>query len=160
VTEKPEKESSSEATAGRIERAVALLVRRAESVRLAQPEPEQLLRSAYLLLAQLDERGPLGVAALAAGTRHDVSTVSRQILPLEREGLVRRLSHPEDARISMIEITPSGRERLVETRLRRRNVYLAILRDWSETDRELLAEYLERLNDASERYIAAESEAV
>lgn len=143
--------SETDSVAGRIERAVAVLVRRAEAIRNAQPEAEQLLRSAYLLLAEVETRGAMGVAALANAMDLDISTVSRQVLPLERQGLVHRLSNPEDGRMSVISITPEGSVQLARTRERRRAVYLDILRDWPPDDRALLADYLERLNDATAR---------
>jgi len=143
--------SSAESVVSRIERAVAVLVRRAESIRQAQPEPEQLLRSAYLLLAELERRGPMGVAALANSMELDVSTVSRQVIPLDQQGLVHRLSNPNDGRMSVIEITPEGVTQLTRTRDRRHAVYADILQDWSADDRAALASYLERLNASAAR---------
>lgn len=129
-----------------IEREVAVLLRRAEMVQASRPANEQLLRSAYLLLSALEVRGPVGVAALADAMQVDVSTVSRQILPLERQELVSRKSSPSDGRMSLIEITPEGVQQLAQTRQRRHDVYQELLREWSEPDRTAFAGYLTRLN--------------
>jgi DNA-binding MarR family transcriptional regulator len=93
-----------------IEREVATLARRVELARSTLPTGERLVRSGYLLLLELEARSPMTVAALADAMQVDISTVSRQIVPLERQGLVSRLSDPDDGRVSLIQITPLGLE--------------------------------------------------
>jgi DNA-binding MarR family transcriptional regulator len=132
----------------RIEYQVALLLRRAELAQADRPDAERLVRSAYLLLDELEARGPLGVAALAEAMRADVSTVSRQIVPLDRHGWVRRLPNPEDGRGSLVEITESGREQLQATREKRYAAYCDVLADWTEEERQMLADSLAHLNEA------------
>lgn len=139
-------EISDEETIARIEREVTRLVRHAEIAVARKPEPDRLVRSGYLLLSALEADGPLGIAALALATHVDISTASRQISPLERQGLVRRLSNPADRRGSLIEITPEGRQRLRVTREERHATFLALLHDWPEEDRAAFAEYLAHLN--------------
>ncbi len=129
-----------------IEREVTLLLRRAEAAIAKQPVAERLVRSGYLLLTELENGGPLGIAALADATRVDVSTASRQIVPLERQGLVRRLTNPADGRGSLVEITQHGLDRLRATREERHTVFLDLLYDWSERDRATFVTYLARLN--------------
>jgi len=107
---------------------------------------ERLVRSGYLLLTELETGAPLGIAALADATRVDVSTASRQIVPLERRGLVRRLTKPADGRGSLVEITQHGLDRLRSTREERHTVFLDLVIDWSERDRAAFAVYLARLN--------------
>lgn len=135
----------------RIEREVSVLLRRAELARAARPAVERLLRSGYLLLSELEVCGPLGIAALAASMGVDISTASRQLVPLEEHGLVRRRPNPADARGSLMEITDLGRERLRETRAERHAVYEELMRDWTEEDRAAFAGYLARLNAAMSR---------
>lgn len=135
-------------TIARIERELTVLLRRAEIAVAKKPVTEQLVRSAYLLLSALEKHGPLGIAALGDATQVDISTASRQIAPLERQGLVRRLSNPADGRGSLIEITPVGLSRLQATRDERHTLYLELLHDWPEEDRAAFAGYLARLNAA------------
>lgn len=132
----------------RIEYQVALLLRRAESAQATRPDVERLVRSAYLLLDELAARGPLGIAALADALQVDVSTVSRQIMPLERQGLLMRLPNPDDGRSSLVEITPAGQAQLKATRAERHALYGDVLEGWTEEDREALAQCLTRLNEA------------
>ncbi len=128
---------------GVVEHEVALLLRQAES---ARTEAKLLDRSAYLLLGELMTRGPLGVAALAQTFLVDLSTASRQTATLEAKGLVRRLSDPDDGRISLLQITPLGRTRYQETRDARHALFDDILEGWSEEDRRQFGAYLARLN--------------
>lgn len=135
-------------TVAQIEREFTILLRRVETTIAQKSVTDRLVRSGYLLLSALERDGPLGVAALADATQVDVSTASRQIAPLERQSLVRRLSHPTDGRGSLIEITPLGRQRLQATREERHATFLDLLATWSAGDRAAFAEYLERLNHA------------
>jgi DNA-binding MarR family transcriptional regulator len=135
-------------TIAQIERELTLLVRRAEIAGARRPVTDRLVRSGYLLLSALETDGPLGIAALADATQVDISTASRQIAPLERQGLLRRLRNPADRRGSLIAITELGRRRLQATRDERHTLFLTLLRDWPERDRTAFAEYLARLNRA------------
>src|SRR3954452_22892134 len=76
---------------------VAVFARRAEQTRLGGvgQARNSMDRAAYLLLNRLDQDGPTGVKALAAGMGIDSSTVTRQVAPLVDSGLVTRASHPE-----------------------------------------------------------------
>ncbi len=68
------------------------------------------------ILAVLDELGPLGVTALADADRSSQPTVSGAVRQLEEEGWVSRRADPADARRSMVELTPKGRQRLLDAR--------------------------------------------
>lgn len=131
-----------------IDRELVRLVRLVELAVAQKPSTERLVRSGYLLLGALEDSGPLGIAALAEATQVDISTASRQVLPLERQGLVRRLPNPADGRGSLIEITALGRDRLQAARAERLARILELTGDWSEEDREAFAGYLTRLNRA------------
>lgn len=130
---------------GAVEREVSLLLRLAES---ARKDAEMLDRSAYLLLGELEARGPLGIAVLAQTFQVDLSTASRQAAALEAKGLVQRLHDPDDARVSLLQITPLGRTRFWATRDARHAIYSDILGDWTEEDRRQLAAHLARLNES------------
>ena len=69
-------------------------------------------RASYLLIAPLGER-PMRISELAHRSGVDVSTASRQIVQLEREGVVRRQTDPSDARASILALTPLGEQNLV-----------------------------------------------
>jgi DNA-binding MarR family transcriptional regulator len=68
------------------------------------------------ILALLDESGPLGVTALADADRSSQPTVSGAVRQLEQEGWVAKNADPADARRALVELTPKGRQRLLDAR--------------------------------------------
>ncbi len=129
-----------------VEHELTRLLRRAESARTRHPAAHRLDRSAYLLLGELERRGPLGIGALAQSFQLDVSTASRQVSALEAKGLVERRADPADGRACLLELTPHGRSQLAETRRARRALFAGLLADWSDEDRRRFGAYLARLN--------------
>jgi DNA-binding MarR family transcriptional regulator len=130
-----------------IEHEVTLLMRRAEAARKAK-EAVLLDRAAYLLLGELERRGPLGIANLAEAFQIDISTASRQISMLESKRLVTRQADPTDGRVSVLRITTWGRSQYQATRTARLALFEAILVDWTTEDRLEFAAYLMRFNQA------------
>ncbi|MET3292713.1 MarR family transcriptional regulator [Brevibacillus fluminis] len=131
---------------GVIEYEVSLLVRRSISISNSEKRIGNLERSAYLLLRQLDESGPVGVKALADEFRLDISTVSRQTAGLEAKGLVKRIPDPVDGRASSFVLTEEGKRQLEETKQARVERYDLWLKDWTEEERKLFGELLTRAN--------------
>jgi DNA-binding MarR family transcriptional regulator len=134
----------------RVELQLALLLRRAE--RTGAGHTPTLERSGYLLLQVLSAEGPLGINALAERQGLDASTVTRQVVSLEKAGFARRSRDPRDGRAVQVEATPSGEAQLERERVRRSAMYDRILADWSPTERALLASLLERLNQDLDAY--------
>jgi DNA-binding MarR family transcriptional regulator len=133
---------------------MALFARRAEQTRLGAVGRLRFSmdRAAYLLLNRLDQEGPMGVKALAAGMGIDSSTVTRQVAPLVESGLVRRTSHPEDGRAVVLDLSARGRGRLEEVRSSRRQLMAELTEDWSQEERDAFCTLLTRMNQAlSER---------
>lgn len=131
----------------RVELQLALLLRRAERTGAVRAGHSPALeRSGYLLLQVLSTEGPLGINALAARQGLDASTVTRQVVSLEKVGFAVRSRDPVDGRAVRVEATASGTEQLDRERARRTTMYDQILDDWSPFERALLAEMLERLN--------------
>jgi DNA-binding MarR family transcriptional regulator len=129
---------------------MALFARRAEQTRLGAVGRlrDSMDRAAYLLLNRLEQEGPMGVKALAAGMGIDSSTVTRQVAPLVEAGLVRRTSHPDDGRAVVLDLSPRGRARLEEVRASRRRLMSELTEDWSEEERHSFCALLTRMNDA------------
>jgi DNA-binding MarR family transcriptional regulator len=135
----------------RIERQVALLLRRADSNRRSSRLSHTLDRSAYLVLDLLEEVGPENVNAIAEQLRLDGSTVTRQVLALERDGHVVRNRDPRDGRATLVEPTPEGLDALAVTREARATVYGDLLSTWLPEERSIFATLLTRLNDDMDR---------
>jgi DNA-binding MarR family transcriptional regulator len=68
------------------------------------------------ILALLDELGPQGVTALSEADRSSQPTVSGAVRQLEEQGMVAKDSDPDDARRTLVRLTPEGRRTLANAR--------------------------------------------
>jgi DNA-binding MarR family transcriptional regulator len=99
------------------------------------------------LLRRIQEEGPLPLGELARRTEMDPAATGRQIRALEDEGFVQRDPSAEDGRVTVVRVTPAGRE------ARRRigevvgSHMEGVLATWSDSDRSDLARLLTRLVD-------------
>jgi DNA-binding MarR family transcriptional regulator len=66
----------------------------------------------FSILAKLKRRGPLTINALAKDMLMDRTTVSRNVLPLERDGLVKIEASASDGRAKELHLTKAGDKRL------------------------------------------------
>ena len=64
---------------------------------------------------------------------------------LEREGFVRRLPHERDRRVTLVEITPSGKQTAQQFVAPHQSAVAQLFRDLSETDQKRLHEVLHAL---------------
>lgn len=62
----------------------------------------------YSILSTLQRTGPRSINELAAELVMDRSTLGRNILPLERDGLLRIDMHPDDGRSRALAVTAAG----------------------------------------------------
>lgn len=76
--------------------------------------PAGLARSQFAILGHLQRSGPMAVSQLAERLYMERTTVTRNLRPLIRDGLVSRRPSPEDARVRRLAITARGRRRLDE----------------------------------------------
>ncbi|GAB3127069.1 MarR family transcriptional regulator [Streptomyces calidiresistens] len=129
---------------------VAVFARRAEQTRLGGlgPARNSMDRAAYLLLSKLDQEGPTGVKALAAGMGIDSSTVTRQVAPLVDAGLVTRSADPADGRAVVLRLSQRGGERLEEVRRSRCKLMSLLTESWTEDERDTFRILLTRFNTA------------
>ena len=66
----------------------------------------------YSILAKLDRLGPMTINSLAAEIVMDRTTLGRNILPLERDGLIRVRQNDADARSRDLELSEKGAKQL------------------------------------------------
>ncbi|GII99218.1 DNA-binding MarR family transcriptional regulator [Sediminihabitans luteus] len=137
--------ASAAATLRAVELEVTLLLRRADQATRTQAVTG-LDRSAYLVLHVLDEHGPLSVTAIADLLGLDGSTVTRQVIALERAGHATRRRDDADRRVVLVAPSADGLAALARHRTARAELYDRVLTDWSDDDRAHLAELLHRLN--------------
>lgn len=74
--------------------------------------PAALRTTQYSILAWLNHTGPMSIHALAQAMVMDRTTLGRNILPLEREGLIAIVQSAKDRRSKEVSLTPAGRERM------------------------------------------------
>lgn len=62
----------------------------------------------------LDDEGPLRISGLTAASGVSQPAMTELVARLQREGLVTRLSDPQDARATLVDITARGRAHRVK----------------------------------------------
>jgi DNA-binding MarR family transcriptional regulator len=142
-------DAAAAAVLARVEFEVAQLLRRADRPSAGYPKRPgtgSMDRAAYLLLRHLVTEGAENVNVLAEQLGLDASTVTRQVVVLEKAGHVRRTRDPHDGRAVLVEPTDAGVDALAANRAERQALYADVLGSWSRLDRALLAELLGRLN--------------
>jgi DNA-binding MarR family transcriptional regulator len=108
--------------------------------------------SGATILARLDQLGPSRLSTLAAVLCLDVSTVSRQVPVLERQGWVARERDPQDHRAQLLELTPLGRDVLTDVRRASHEALSHLLPDWTDAELKAFAGQLARFNDDVTRH--------
>ena len=103
--------------------------------------------SGAAILSRLDQLGPSRLSTLATVLCLDLSTVSRQVPGLERNGWVARERDPEDHRAQLLDLTPLGHEVLADVRRSRAEVLTGLLPDWTDAELAAFAGQLARFND-------------
>ena len=74
--------------------------------------PSGLRTTQFSILAKLRRSGPMTINALAAEMVMDRTTLGRNILPLERDGLIEIGASPKDRRRREVRLTPAGAARM------------------------------------------------
>ena len=80
--------------------------------------PTGLRTTQYSILAKLKRLGPLTINALAKAMLTDRTTLGRNILPLERDGLIRIEPAASDRRAKELHLTNAGERRFQAARKR------------------------------------------
>ena len=104
----------------------------------------------FRVLVMLHTRGPLNLAAVAAGLDVNPSNASRTCDRLSKAGLLDRRELPEDRRNVTLTLTDAGR-RLVDSVTRHRRVAIErVLRKMSAPERDRLAKALSAFATAAD----------
>jgi DNA-binding MarR family transcriptional regulator len=133
---------------GTIELELVKLVRHLETFGRRSSLYVRVDRAGYLAMRILEDLGPMSTNALAQALHLDASTVTRQIAPLERGGLIERSRDPADGRSSSITLTAEGRRCMADVEQERRRCIEALVSDWEGADQAGLADALARLNSS------------
>ncbi len=95
-------------TAARVRKAS----RRVSQIYDRELEPYDLTVTQFGLLAQLRAAPGAAIGALAESMVMDATTLSRNLRPLERRGLVSAEADRDDGRVRKLKLTPQGRAAL------------------------------------------------
>jgi DNA-binding MarR family transcriptional regulator len=95
--------------------------------------------TSILVLAILDSEGPTRLTALATAGGVSQPSMSQLVQRLERQGLVVRVSDPDDGRAALIDITDAGRALIAERQRDLRDRLAALLATLSAEDEAALA---------------------
>lgn len=150
MTAAPAEADQNPLVAGEIATELVRLIRLVERGML--PEPGDLDRPSYMLMARLSYGGPARVSALAEAVHSDPSTVSRQVAQLVELGMVERTADPRDRRATLLVLTADGNEQLQRARRRWVDLVDSLVADWPKGDRERLATLLAQFSTEWERY--------
>lgn len=137
-----------------IEQQLTTLLRRVQRIHLSTSSGEVALeRSAYGIMCKLADEGPQRLGALATTFGLDPSTITRQVQALEEMGLAERSTDASDRRASILDLSPTGREVLEETRAHRRARLQLALSEWPEGDLSDFARLLGEFNSSLDRLL-------
>src|SRR5262245_16141479 len=78
--------------------------------------PPGLRTTQFSILAKIKRKGPLTINALAEDMVMDRTTLGRNILPLERDGLIKIQPSATDGRAKELNLTKAGEKRLLAGR--------------------------------------------
>ncbi len=77
--------------------------------------PTGLRTTQYSILARLNRKGPMTINALAAEMVMDRTTLGRNVLPLQRDGLIAAVAGQSDRRSKELRLTAKGADRFRAT---------------------------------------------
>jgi DNA-binding MarR family transcriptional regulator len=101
----------------------------------------------FTLLRRIQESGPLSLTELGRLTHMDAASVTRQVIQLERSGLVQRDRSERDGRVALVSVTPTGADARARISAVLDQHLADALAPWPAEDRRQLAELLTRLVD-------------
>jgi DNA-binding MarR family transcriptional regulator len=105
-----------------------------------------LRRSQFSLLSHLERCGPIAIGALAERMYMERTTLTRNLRPLEREGLVVRTAGT-DARVKELQLSARGAERLAAARAGWRRAQRRVVGAFGEADWGALEQTLRKLRE-------------
>lgn len=128
-----------------------LVTTAAAVVRRVPTDGMEISLAAARVMARIKDNGPCRISDLATQERSSQPTITNHVKRLETAGLVQREMDPRDARAWLIALTPLGRQRLDEIRIRLGHNIEPMLSTLSARDRKALRSGL----DVLQRMLAA-----
>jgi DNA-binding MarR family transcriptional regulator len=131
-----------------LEQEVGVLIRRVRRVIgvRARAVHESLQPASYLILAHINENGPVRASSIVEVFDIDKGAISRQVHHLMELGLVDRAPDPDDGRATLLEVTQEGARRMEDVAEHRRKWLDEQLGDWTEQELSSFVSELARYN--------------
>lgn len=105
----------------------------------------EVTRAGYALLRTLAEIGPVASGELARRSHMDPGATVRQVKAPEADALVDRLSGTDDARLTLVSLTPLGREVVADIVEVRIDHLMQVMADWPPEESAQFAALVDRL---------------
>ncbi len=105
----------------------------------------------FVLLLALNESRTLTQRELADRISSDPSTVRAMLVLLEKNGFVRRASHPTDSRAKSVELTPNGKRKLRKLWKVGQSIRDEMYQSMTSKEAEILIRLLRQIPDALSR---------
>jgi DNA-binding MarR family transcriptional regulator len=102
----------------------------------------------WALMPLAHSKGPVSIGYLATMMGCGKSNATQIVDRLEADGLVQRVADPEDRRSVLVQLTDMGRQRQQATIAARERVSDALMAQFSDDERDLLMDYLQRIIEA------------
>jgi DNA-binding MarR family transcriptional regulator len=111
----------------------------------------------FQTLRTIDTATDRSMGALSQAVRVDLSTMSRNVSVLEREGYASRSRHPDDSRVVTVALSPRGKQALETLRCEEEDVMAKLYQQLPAAQRPGVLEALELLRAALEKGAGAAS---
>lgn len=100
------------------------------------------------VLETLHRNGPMPMQKLAKKMHLSISTITRVVEPLVKQKYISREEDPEDHRVRVMKLTKAGEEIFLQTWNKVFESEKIILENFPEEHRDMLVEFLKKLNQA------------
>lgn len=131
-----------------LELEVTSLIRRikrviAERARTIHPE---LTPTGYLMVAHMNDRGPVRASSVVEAFHLDKGAVSRHVQTLVDFGLATKERDPDDGRAWVVDLSDEGRRRMADLTTARRARLGRLLGEWTDDELSTFVTTLGRYN--------------
>ena len=100
------------------------------------------------VLETLHRNGPMPMQKLAKKMHLSISTITRVVEPLVKQKFISREEDPEDHRVRVMKLTKAGEQIFLQTWNKVFESEKIILENFPEEHRDMLVEFLNKLNQA------------
>lgn len=101
----------------------------------------------YMLLNQLALLGAISMTEISDRLGITKPAVTNLVDRLEKKKYLRRLPHPKDRRISLLEILPKGRHTTSQIQAQSLDIILKAYDQYNETERKIISQFYSTLSE-------------